>query len=144
MTTVLDAEQRMFTEGLSELVLVVRDVRAASRFYREIVGLVPMTEATDEWAWFWTGRPEASPRLALRKGALLFEEHSPHPPGQRWGHVHYAFEVPRPRLNQALRRLRERDVVLHGPRRFEWMQADAWYFYDPDGNLLEFWSPDPR
>jgi len=23
----------------------------------------------------------------------------------------------------------------------EWMNAQSWYFYDPDGNLLEFWSP---
>lgn len=26
---------------------------------------------------------------------------------------------------------------------FEWMKASAYYFYDPDGNMLEFWSPDP-
>jgi len=23
------------------------------------------------------------------------------------------------------------------------MNARSYYFYDPDGNLLEFWSPDP-
>jgi len=31
-----------------------------------------------------------------------------------------------------------------GPMRLEWMKADAYYFYDPDGNLLEWWTPDPR
>jgi catechol-2,3-dioxygenase len=33
---------------------------------------------------------------------------------------------------------------VYGPKRFDWMSAEAWYFYDPDGNLLEFWSPDPK
>jgi catechol-2,3-dioxygenase len=134
-----------FSEGLSEIVLIVGDVPAAARFYREVVGLEPMTEADDEWAWFWTGRPRRSTRLALHRGPLLFEEHSPHPPGRRWGRVHYAFDVPRSRLDEALEHLRGRGIVLHGPQRFEWMGgAIAWYFYDPDGNLLELWSPDPQ
>jgi catechol 2,3-dioxygenase-like lactoylglutathione lyase family enzyme len=32
---------------------------------------------------------------------------------------------------------------VYGPTEFEWMKARSYYFYDPDGNLLEFWSPDP-
>ncbi len=134
---------RGFTTGFAEVVLIVGDVRRAARFYREVVGLSPMTEADDEWAWFWTGRPKESPRVALHKGKLLFEEHSPHPEGARWGHVHYALTVPRDRLDAALQEVRRHSIELYGPRRFEGMKAIAWYFYDPDGNLLEFWSPDP-
>ena len=133
----------MFTTGLSEIVLIVSDVRAAARFYREVVGLAPLTEADDQWAWFWTGRPQHSPRLAVHKGTLLFEEHSPHPPPNRWGRVHYAFNVPRDRLEAALEQVRRHGVEVYGPRRFEWMKAVGYYFYDPDGNLLEYWSPDP-
>ena len=33
---------------------------------------------------------------------------------------------------------------IYGPVYFDWMEALSYYFYDPDGNLLEFWSPDPR
>ena len=29
-----------------------------------------------------------------------------------------------------------------GPVEFDWLQARSYYFYDLDGNLLEFWSPD--
>jgi catechol 2,3-dioxygenase-like lactoylglutathione lyase family enzyme len=32
-------------------------------------------------------------------------------------------------------------VDVFGPVEFEWMNAESYYFYDPDGNLLEFWSP---
>jgi catechol 2,3-dioxygenase-like lactoylglutathione lyase family enzyme len=32
-------------------------------------------------------------------------------------------------------------VEVYGPEQLDWMNAQAYYFYDPDGNLLEFWSP---
>jgi catechol 2,3-dioxygenase-like lactoylglutathione lyase family enzyme len=32
-------------------------------------------------------------------------------------------------------------VEVYGAVRLDWMSANSYYFYDPDGNLLEFWSP---
>lgn len=87
-----------FTTGISELVLVVKDVEASARFSGEVVGLAPMTEAGDEWAWFWTGKLRAGSRLAVHKGTLLSEEHSPHPQGRRFGQIHFALQVPRDQL----------------------------------------------
>jgi catechol 2,3-dioxygenase-like lactoylglutathione lyase family enzyme len=133
----------MFTSGLAELVLIVNDVRTSARFYRDVVGLAPHTEANDDWAWFWAGEEGEPQRLALHKGSLLFEEYSPYPEGARWGRVHYAFGVPRERLAAAIAHVRVSGVEVYGPVRFDWMQATSYYFYDPDGNLLEFWSPDP-
>lgn len=132
----------MFSKGLSEIVLVVKDVKKAARFYREVVGLLLEREADDIWAWFWTGRPNSSQRIALHKGSLLFEEHSPLPEGKRWGQVHFAFEVPREKLEEAVVHVREKGVEVYGSTYFEWMKAKSHYFYDLDGNLLEFWSPD--
>ena len=51
--------------------------------------------------------------------------------------------VPRERLDAAVDHLREENVEVYGPTHFQWMRAASYYFYDPDGNLLEFWSPDP-
>ena len=132
-----------FAAGLAELVLIVEDVPAAARFYREVVALEPETEANDAWAWFWAGEAGTRQRIALHRGTLLFEEHSPHPSSFRWGHVHFALEVPRERLDTAVEHVRGHGVEVYGPVRFDWMPASAYYFYDPDGNLLEFWSPDP-
>lgn len=132
----------MFSIGFSELVLIVEDVDRAADFYRDVVGLTPETDVDDGWAWFWTGEPGGS-RLALHKGSLLFEQHSPHPEGKRWGHVHFALEVPRAELDRAAAHVRAKGVEVYGPTRFEWMSAMSYYFYDPDGNLVEFWSPDP-
>jgi catechol-2,3-dioxygenase len=132
-----------FSFGLAEIVLLVDDVRSAAHFYRDVVGLTPQTEPNDDWAWFWAGAVGQNQRVALHKGSLLFEEHSPLPEGERWGKVHYAFEVPRERLEAAVDHLRRSGVEVYGPVRFDWMQAMSYYFYDPAGNLLEWWSSDP-
>jgi catechol-2,3-dioxygenase len=119
-------------------------VPASARFYRDVVGLEPDGEASETWAWFWAGEPGAPQRVAVVRGPLLFEEHSPLPEGERFGRVHFAFNVPRERLEAAVENVRRHGIEVYGPKRFDWMSAEAWYFYDPDGNLLEFWSPDPK
>lgn len=131
------------SRGISEIVFVVDDVLEAARFYREVVGLIPESEPSREWAWFWAGPPGENQRIALRHGTLLFEEHSPLPPEQRWGRIHYAFEVPRSDLEEAVQRVRSHETPVYGPMQIGWMKAIAYYFYDPAGNLLEFWSPEP-
>jgi len=131
----------MFTQGLSEIVLIVKDVQSAARFYRSVVGLIPESEADDQWAWFWAGAPGQAQRVALHRGTLLFEEHSPLPAGQRFGNVHYAFHVPHDQLEAAVIHVRTAGTEVYGPVHFEAMAADSYYFYDLDGNLLEFWSP---
>ena len=103
----------------------------------------PRTEADDDWAWFWAGEPGRAQSVALHKGPLLFEEHSPLQPGERFGRVHFAFDVAREELESAVDRVRHAGVEVYGPTDFEWMRARSYYFYDPDGNLVEFWSPDP-
>ena len=132
----------LFTTGLAELVLIVEDVPRAARFYREVVGLEPASEADDDWAWFFAGDDARSQRIALHRGTLLFEEHSPHPAGERFGNIHLAFVVPRARFDAAVEHVRDSGTAVYGPTRFDWMRATSYYFYDPDGNLLEFWSPD--
>ncbi len=132
----------MSTLGLAEIVLIVEDVPVSARFYEDVVGLKPESEASDEWAWFWAGQEGMQQRVALHRGPLLFEEHSPFPEGERFGRVHFAFEVARDELDAALDRVRSADVAVYGPVELEWMNAESYYFYDPDGNLLEFWSPE--
>jgi len=133
----------MSARGLAELVLIVADVPASTRFYEEVVGLKLEHEPSEDWAWFWAGEPGTSQRIALHCGPLLFEEHSPFPEGHRFGTVHFALEVARDGLEEAVQRVKQAGVDVYGPTDFEWMKARSYYFYDLDGNLLEFWSPDP-
>jgi catechol 2,3-dioxygenase-like lactoylglutathione lyase family enzyme len=131
------------SRGLAELVLIVEDVPKASRFYQDVVGLELEDGTGDEWAWFWAGKVGDPQRLALHRGTLLFEEHSPFPEGHRFGTVHFAFDVAPKDLDASVERVRAAGVEVYGPVEFDWMNAQSYYFYDLDGNLLEFWSPNP-
>jgi len=133
----------MFSTGLAEIVLIVKDVKAAASFYRDVVCLKPQMEANEQWAWFWAGEPGQNRRVALHKGTLLFAGQTAPEGGEHWGQVHYAFDVPRERLAHAVKHVRNKGVDVFGPISFDWMKACAYYFYDLDGNMLEFWSPDP-
>jgi catechol 2,3-dioxygenase-like lactoylglutathione lyase family enzyme len=132
-----------FTQGIAEIVLVVEDVRRSARFYQDVVRLAVEKDGGDAYAWFWTGQPERSQRLGLLKEPLAFEQYSPRPEGERWGPVHYAFRVPRDELDAAAAHVQGCGVDIHGPEHIRWMHAQVYYFFDPDGNLLELWSPDP-
>jgi catechol 2,3-dioxygenase-like lactoylglutathione lyase family enzyme len=131
----------MSSRGLAELVLIVEDVPVAARFYEDVVGLAVDQTADDEWAWFWAGEVGVAQRVALHRGSLLFEGQSPLPDGERFGRVHFAFDVAPEDLDAAVERVRRAGVDVYGPVDFEWMSARSYYFYDLDGNLLEFWSP---
>ena len=131
----------MTSRGISELVLIVEDVPRAADFYEHVVGLELEHRTGDEWAWFFAGGTDRKQRIALHRGPLMFEEHSPYPEGERFGRVHYALEVARGELAAAVDRVRGAGVEVYGPADLDWMDAQSYYFYDPDGNLLELWSP---
>lgn len=130
----------MSSRGFSEIVLIVEDVPKAADFYEHVVGLEAEHRNRD-WAWFFAGSDDRKQRLALHRGPLLYEQHSPYPEGERFGHVHFAFEIGPDELAAAVDRVRSAGVEIYGPEQLDWMNAQSYYFYDPDGNLLEFWSP---
>jgi len=131
----------MIVKGFSEIVLIVKDIPKSKKFYEDVVGLT--VESSDkEWVWFFVGDRNGNQRLAIHKGKLLFEEKSPYPEGKRWGQIHYAFEVARDNLELAIEKVENEGVEIYGPVDFKWMKAKSYYFYDPDGNLIEYWSPD--
>ena len=143
----------MFSVGLSEMVLPVKNVKSAAQFYQEIVGLTPDPAASSwegvgqGWAWFWAGDPGKRQRVALLERSLANKRFAIKgvanvPEDRQWGQIHFAFEIPRDRIDRAVVHVRSAGVAVEGPIRLEWMKANAYYFYDLDGNLLEWWSPD--
>jgi len=129
-----------YVTGFAEMVLIVEDVPKAAEFYEKVVGLTVEKEADDEWAWFTIGKHRPLQRIGLHKGKLLYEDKSPYPEGSRWGHIHYALHVEPDNLEKAVRHVRDHGVEVYGPESFKWMNAKSYYFYDPDGNLIEFWA----
>jgi len=127
---------------LFEIVLVVKDIEAAARFYRDAVGLEPIHPPEDGWASFWTGERETNSWLGLRQGTLLFEEFSPLPEGNRFGPTHFALRVLTAQKKEALARLAAHGVTVYGPQVWEGrMKGESYYFFDPDDNLVEYWFP---
>ena len=61
--------------------------------------------------------------------------------GRRFGLIHYAFRVGCEDLDAAVAHVRAAGVEVYGPMPIAWMASVSYYFYDPDGNLLEWWSP---
>jgi len=58
------------------------------------------------------------------------------------GQIHYALRVERDKIEEALSHLKKNGITIYGPRYFKWMKATGHYFYDLDGNLIEFWVTD--
>jgi catechol 2,3-dioxygenase-like lactoylglutathione lyase family enzyme len=74
---------------------------------------------------------------------LLFENQPAAPGGERWGPVHYAFQVAPDELGDAVEHVRSHGIDVFGPHQFVGLAgdlADAYFFYDPDDNLVEFFA----
>ena len=99
----------------------------AREFYAGVLGF-PVTQESDEGFTVGIG----ASRLTFRAGEVS-------------GVYHLAFNVPENRFPEAESWARARFPLLTGPEgrerfRFESWDADALYFTDPDGNILELIS----
>lgn len=124
--------------GVNELVLEVRDLEAAERFYTQVLGF-PVIERWEgpQWngrnaVWVlagWTRIGLWTPQIGISRG--------------RGGlHVHYAVHVDPGDYAGIVERIRSHghtvDEVEFGGR------AHSAYVTDPDGNVVEFWDWDAR
>jgi len=122
--------------GVNELVLEVRDLEAAERFYSGVLGF-PVIErwSGPQWndreaVWVLAGNTRIGlwlPQIGISRG--------------RGGvHVHYAVHVDRENHAGIVQRIRSHghtvDEVEFGGR------ARSAYVTDPDGNVVEFWDWD--
>lgn len=119
-------------QGLSELILRVRDVARAVTFYRDVVGLAVEGMPSPNWAWLWTGPPGKLPRLGLTSRPLTYgAEHC-------GGPAHFAIAIAREAIPAEKARLEALGIEVEGPVTFENWKADSIYFSDPDDHRVEF------
>ncbi|MBZ0282823.1 MAG: VOC family protein [Anaerolineae bacterium] len=107
-----------------ELRLHTADLNAQRAFYAETLGL-PLLDSSSEMLTFQAGNTR-----------LIFERDS------QAGPYHFGFDIPENQFEDAIRWLEKRTSLAFkdGEVRFHFpnWNADAVYFYDPAGNILEF------
>lgn len=118
--------------GLSEIILVVKDVDAAFAFYRDVVGLAVDQDEHASFKWLWAGAPGRPQRMGITKGPLSFG--AAHVKGPH----HFAFGVARSRIPELKARLEAHGLAVEGPIEFKFWNAESIYFSDPDDNRVEF------
>jgi lactoylglutathione lyase len=129
-------------QSLFESHLTVADLRRSMSFYGDVLGLkLAQLFPERRVAFYWIGEDRQS-MLGLWETGTAPQRLS----------LHIAFKVGLQEVLEGPARLRAANVI---PRNFDgnpadepvvlaWMPAASLYFYDPDGNLLEFLSMLPE
>ena len=120
--------------GVNELVLEVRDLEEAERFYADVLGF-PVVERWDEREVVWVMAGDRT-RIGLWTPQIGIAG------GQGGVHVHYAMQIDEGDYEGAVERLREHGCDVHEEDFSDYGRGRgrAAYVTDPAGHVLEFWT----
>ena len=128
-------------EGIVETVLYVADLTRAIAFYRDELGLEPMTGDRERFQAFRAG--ERQVLLLFRQGGTLKPTPVPGgiiPPHDGTGPHHIGFAVTAAAYDAWLERLRGRGIAIESETTWE-RGGRSVYFRDPDDHLVELITP---
>lgn len=118
--------------GVSELALLVDDLKRAEAFYADVVGL-PVVERWQDAVWLMAGE-RTRIGLWLASVAPLA--------GERAGsHVHFALQIHEAAFDNLVCDLERANQSVH-VEVFNDGRGRAAYVTDPDGHVVEFWTWD--
>jgi glyoxylase I family protein len=129
------------TRGIYHIGIPVNDIERAVKFYTEVLGMSVAKLNRDDMG-------EGLARAELRSGdsmVVLFQRPAPLEKNalKEDGATHHAFVVDNEDFDRAAREMREKGVRLHSVPEVERPSGRGFYFFDPDGNLLQLYAP-PR
>ncbi len=129
-------------QGVVETILYTSDLRRATAFYREVLGLAPMKGDGERFQAFDAGAGRVL--LLFRQGGTL--EPQPVatggviPPHDGQGPLHIAFAITAADYDPWCDHLRARAVAIESETRWE-RGGRSIYFRDPDNHLVELVTP---
>jgi catechol 2,3-dioxygenase-like lactoylglutathione lyase family enzyme len=128
-------------EGIVETVLYAEDLAQTVAFYRDILGLEPMTGDPVRFQSFQAGRAQVL--LLFQRGATLEATMVPGgviPPHDGSGPQHIGFAVTPAEYDRWQEHLRKHGIAIESEA--QWPRGGrSLYFRDPDGHLLELITP---
>lgn len=129
----------VMTKGLYHIGIAVNDVERAVKFYTEVLGMKIAKLNRDDMG-------DHLNRADLRSGddmVVLFQRPKPIEKDAvaEDGATHHAFVVDREDFDAAIKKMKELGVKTHTTQTVDRPSGSGFYFFDPDGNLLQLYAP---
>ena len=127
--------------GVVETALYVDDLARSVAFYRDVLGLRPLTGDRVRFQAFAAGSPGVL--LLFRRGGTLEPTPVPGgtiPPHDGSGQNHVGLAIPAESFDAWRLRLQAHGIAIESEARWE-RGGRSLYFRDPDGHLLELITP---
>jgi len=127
------------TEGVYHIGIPVNDVDRAVKFYTEILGMKIFKLNRDDMG-------DRLNRADLRSGdsmVVLFQRPTPLEKNavKEYGATHQAFVVSPEDFDLAAQKMKDWGVKIYDVPTVERPSGRGFYFFDPDGNLLQLYAP---
>jgi glyoxylase I family protein len=127
------------TKGVYHIGIAVDDVERAVKFYTEVLGMTIGKLNRDDMG-------DHLNRADLRSGddmVVLFQRPKPLEKDAiaEDGATHHAFVVDREDFETAIKKMKEWGVKTHSTPTVDRPTGSGFYFFDPDGNLLQLYAP---
>ncbi|MFQ5931082.1 MAG: VOC family protein [Nitrospiraceae bacterium] len=127
------------TKGIYHIGIPVNDIDRAVKFYTEVLGMRVAKLNRDDMG-------KGLNRADLRSGdgmVVLFQRPKPVEKNalEEDGATHHAFIVDNEDFELAVKKMKEWDVKVHTTATVERPSGRGFYFFDPDGNLLQLYAP---
>ena len=133
-------------QGIAEISLRVHDLDLMRTFYEEVIGLEVLREyqATTGTAIFYAvGAGDENLALFEEKLVGWFtRDKSPQIDTQLTTLSHLAFRIALEDFESEKKRIEQLDIEIIESGTSSWMHSRMFYFFDPEGNLIEFKSHD--
>jgi catechol-2,3-dioxygenase len=136
--------------GIAEISLRVHDLDLMRRFYEQVIGLQVLREiknadGTIEVVFYSVGAGDDN--LALFEEKLIdwfTRDKSPQIDPKLTTLSHIAFSIALDDFESEMKRIEQLGIEIIYSGTSSWMRSRMFYFFDPEGNLIEFKSHDER
>jgi len=132
--------------GITEIALRVHDLDLMRRFYEQVIGLEVLreNEPSDGTALFFAVGA-GNTHLALFPEKLTgwyTRDKSPQIDPKLTTLSHFALSIALDDFESEMKRIEQLGIEIVESRTISWLHCRMFYFYDPEGNLIEFNSHD--